>query len=162
MKLTAQQLSYGFAAAATVLNPDYDHNTFGSQAEQRQKMSDWLSPCLLLLPDVKELPKLSEAILNNGFEEEFLEAAAQFKLNVMRNDQQYDNYSDVDLLKRVTDEDLVESANHLGYLCSVVLDAAFTVNESEEIVFTRLDSPSVNELLNKFSELPLEELLKEK
>lgn len=127
MQLTETQLELGCLAAAKFLDEDYERglNHFGKY-QARKQMRDWLAPCLLLLPDTVTVEELDEGY----YHELFLEAARPFLLNNMRSNELFDNHSDEDLFRRISEEALEESADNLGYLTMVALEAALQIDAS--------------------------------
>lgn len=151
MRLTEAQLEAGCRAVATFLTPSFPDLTPHLQHRLSWQMREWLAPCLLLLPD----GITAEEVFEGLYEEVFIPAATTFLLHRLRENEVLEEHSDQELAKRMSLEEVENSALHLAYLTGLHLEA---VEKGEN--FHLLVRPGLPEELPEDWEDALEELLR--
>lgn len=120
MRLNRAQLDAGSKAVASFLEPAYAGLSPYSSFMVRDRALNWLMPILLMLPDGVD-SELLDGVL---FDDEFLLAAEHFMLVSARRDEANDRYSDGEILRRLEDGKVAQSAVYLRTLTITFLQAA--------------------------------------
>lgn len=139
MKLSELQLDEALDAVAAFLTPSYEELSPWQQSEMKKKLVPWLVPIFLKLPETATATEVRDDV----FQYEFLEAAQNFELRKLRENELYDNDTDEDLRKRIAPSAIETSAVNLAYLTAVALEAvaALPAEVQLAVVLQDLDSP---------------------